>query len=51
VNRVTAEVAELVRIAHDIDRGDFAIFDLQRGSLQRVAFFDRDNPGRPLMKP
>src|ERR1700677_4144164 len=44
VNRATAEVAELVRITHDIDRDDFAVLDLQRGGLQDAVLLHRDKP-------
>src|ERR1700752_1823785 len=41
MNRL-AEVAQLVRVAHHVYRGDPAVRDLERGGLQRVALFDRD---------
>src|ERR1700747_130800 len=41
MNRL-AEVAQLVRVAHHVYRGDPAVRDLERGGLQRLALFDRD---------
>src|SRR5262245_61991164 len=36
----TADMPELVRIAHDIDRSDLALLDLERGCLQRIIGLD-----------
>jgi NAD kinase len=37
-----------VRVAHNTDRRDPAILDLQRGGLHRVAMFDDDETGQAI---
>src|SRR5258707_1347709 len=44
VHRLAAQVAQLVRIAHHVNRGDATVGDLKRGGLQRVVLLHRDEP-------
>lgn len=41
-------VPELLRIAHDIDRADAIMRDVQRGGLENAAALDRDEPRRAV---